>query len=120
MRLQQLIRKSRTKKSRNKSSYLGFAPQVRGSCAKVFIITPRKPNSALRKVTRVKLSTGKYAVAFIPGEKHNLQQHSSVLLRGGNVKDLPGVKIKVIRGVLDCQGVVGRISSRSKYGVKKA
>ena len=95
------------------------SPFKRGICLKVFTITPKKPNSALRKVARVRLSTGKEVTAYIPGEGHNLQEHSMVLLRGGRVKDLPGVSYHVVRGVLDTGGVEGRKRERSKYGTKK-
>jgi len=95
-------------------------PQIRGVCLKVFTRTPKKPNSALRKVARVQLTSGLFVTAHIPGEGHNLQEYSVVLLQGGRVKDLPGVQYKIIRGVLDTQGVEGRKKSRSKYGVKKA
>ncbi|KAL3895290.1 MAG: hypothetical protein SGCHY_004792 [Lobulomycetales sp.] len=91
----------------------------RGVCLKLFAVKPRKPNSAQRKCARVRLTTGKVVVAYIPGEGHNLQEHSVVLVRGGRLTDCPGVRYKVIRGALDCQGVIGRMSSRSKYGSKK-
>ncbi|KAL7417556.1 ribosomal protein S12/S23-domain-containing protein [Mrakia frigida] len=94
-------------------------PQKKGVCVRVFTAKPKKPNSAVRKVCRVKISTGKFVMAYIPGEGHNLQEHSVVLLRGGRTQDLPGVKYKVIRGAQDCAGVVGRTKSRSKYGAKK-
>ncbi len=96
------------------------APQKRGVCIKVFTTTPKKPNSAQRKVARVRLTNGLETTAYIPGEGHNLQEHSVVLLRGGRVKDLPGVRYHIIRGKLDCQGVKGRKQSRSCYGTKKA
>ena len=95
------------------------SPFKRGICIKVFTVTPKKPNSALRKVARVKLSNGKEVTAYIPGEGHNLQEHSIVLLRGGRVRDLPGVRYHVIRGTLDTMGVEGRRRSRSKYGAKR-
>lgn len=96
-----------------------FSPQKRGVCIKVFTTTPKKPNSALRKVARVRLTNGMEVTAYIPGEGHNLQEHSVVLIRGGRVKDLPGVRYHVIRGVLDAGGVEGRKQERSKYGTKK-
>jgi len=96
-----------------------FSPFKRGICTKVFTVTPKKPNSALRKVARVKLSNGKEVTAYIPGEGHNLQEHSMVLIRGGRVKDLPGVRYHIVRGVLDTGGVEGRKQGRSKYGTKK-
>lgn len=116
MRIQQLLRKPRKK---HKKQIENMPPQVKGVCYKVFTISPRKPNSAVRKVAKVLLSTKKIITAYIVGEGHNLQEHSIVLVRGGRTKDLPGVKYKVIRGVYDCQGVQGRKTSRSKYGVKK-
>jgi len=96
-----------------------FSPYKRGICTKVFTVTPKKPNSALRKVARVKLSNGKEVTAYIPGEGHNLQEHSIVLIRGGRVRDLPGVRYHIIRGMLDTAGVEGRQQARSKYGAKK-
>ncbi|KAJ3016983.1 hypothetical protein HKX48_003776 [Thoreauomyces humboldtii] len=111
------IRKDRITKPA--SPALDGCPQRRGVCLKVFTVKPRKPNSAQRKVCRVRLTTGKVVVAYIPGEGHNLQEHSVVLVRGGRVSDCPGVKYKVVRGALDCQGVVNRNKSRSKYGTKK-
>jgi len=104
---------------KNKPSYYP-APFKRGICVKVFTTTPKKPNSALRKVARVKLSNGMEVTAYIPGEGHNLQEHSVVLIRGGRVKDLPGVRYHVVRGILDTAGVEGRKQERSKYGAKKA
>ena len=116
----QLLRKKRTRpKNRNKVPALEHSPQKRGVCLKVYTTTPKKPNSALRKVARVRLSNGHEVISYIPGEGHNLQEHSVVLVRGGRVKDLPGVKYKVIRGILDLQGVKGRKQGRSKYGTKK-
>ena len=94
-------------------------PQVRGVCLKVYTTTPKKPNSALRKVARVKLSNGNEVIAYIPGEGHNLQEHSVVMIRGGRVKDLPGVRYHIIRGSLDTQGVKNRKQARSRYGVKR-
>lgn len=106
-------------KEKSKSPALKSSPQARGVCTRVFTVTPKKPNSALRKVARVKLSTGYEVSAYIPGEGHNLQEHSVVLIRGGKVKDLPGVKYHVVRGALDCAGVEGRKQSRSLYGTKR-
>ena len=118
--INQLIRKGR-KKQLKKSNVpaLNKSPQKRGVCTRVYTTTPKKPNSALRKVARVRLSNGFEVNAYIPGEGHNLQEHSIVLIEGGRVKDLPGVKYHVIRGVLDPAGVEGRRSSRSRYGAKK-
>jgi small subunit ribosomal protein S12 len=107
------------KKSRKKTPALNGSPQRLGVCLRVFTRTPKKPNSALRKVAKVRLTTSSDVSAYIPGEGHNLQEHSVVLIRGGRVKDLPGVKYHVIRGVLDSQGVLPRRQSRSKYGTKK-
>ncbi len=116
----QLLRKPRIpKKKKSKSPALMSCPQRRGVCIQVRTMTPKKPNSALRKVARVRLTTGKEVTAYIPGEGHNLQEHSIVLVRGGRVKDLPGVKYHIVRGTLDTQGVVDRKKSRSKYGTKK-
>lgn len=106
-------------KSKSKSPALKGAPQARGVCTRVFTTTPKKPNSALRKVARVKLSTGIEVTAYIPGEGHNLQEHSMVLVRGGRVKDLPGVKYHIVRGALDSAGVEKRRQSRSLYGAKR-
>ena len=118
--INQLVRKGRSAvKKRNKVPALDKSPQKRGVCTRVYTTTPKKPNSALRKVARVKLTNGQEVSAYIPGEGHNLQEHSVVLLRGGRTKDLPGVKYKVIRGVYDTQGVKGRKQARSKYGTKK-
>lgn len=118
--INQLIRSSRKSYSRRtKSPALAGCPQRRGVCVRVYTVTPKKPNSALRKVARVKLTTGKEITAYIPGEGHNLQEHSVVLVRGGRVKDLPGVKYHVIRGTLDTSGVEGRSQGRSLYGAKK-
>ncbi|OMH82800.1 30S ribosomal protein S12 [Zancudomyces culisetae] len=110
-------RKPKPKKTR--SPALDKCPQKRGVCTKVYTMKPKKPNSAVRKVARVRLSNGKNIIAYIPGEGHNLQEHSVVLVRGGRVPDLPGVMYHVVRGALDCQGVQGRTASRSKYGAKK-
>ena len=116
----QLVKKSRIKQqSKSKSPALLNSPQRRGVCARVFTTTPKKPNSALRKVARVKLSTGFEVNSYIPGIGHNLQEHSVVLIRGGKVKDLPGVRYHIVRGVLDTQGVENRKRSRSKYGSKR-
>ena len=105
--------------NRSKSPALQECPQRRGVCTRVFTTTPKKPNSALRKVARVRLSNHMEVNAYIPGEGHNLQEHSIVLIRGGRVKDVPGVRYHIIRGALDTQGVSGRNRSRSKYGVKR-
>ncbi len=118
--IQQLVRKGRTSKvGTSKTPALKGSPQRRGVCTRVYTTTPKKPNSALRKVARVRLSTGVEVTAYIPGVGHNLQEHSIVLVRGGRVKDLPGVRYKVIRGALDTQGVKGRKQARSRYGAKK-
>jgi len=132
--IHQLIKKGRkkTKKTEKKSRALKFgfnvlknrpikylSPLKRGVCVKISTVTPKKPNSALRKVARVRLSNGKEVTAYIPGEGHNLQEHSIILIRGGRVKDLPGVRYHVVRGVLDTGGVEGRKRQRSKYGTKK-
>src|ERR1700737_2024804 len=118
--IQQLVRKERTpKKKRSKSPALHQCPQRRGVCLQVKTKTPKKPNSALRKVAWVRLSTGQEVIAYIPGEGHNLQEHSIVLVRGGRVKDLPGVRYHIVRGTLDSLGVDGRRRSRSKYGAKR-
>jgi len=118
--IQQLVRKGRKSKTRKVSTpALKGAPQRRGVCTRVYTTTPKKPNSALRKVARVRLSSGIEVTAYIPGEGHNLQEHSIVLVRGGRVKDLPGVRYKVIRGALDAAGVSDRRQSRSRYGSKK-
>ena len=116
----QLIRKPRKKRSKKSpSAALKGAPQKKGVCRIVKTVTPKKPNSALRKVTRVRLSSGQEVNAYIPGEGHNLQEHAVVLVRGGRVRDLPGVKYHVIRGTLDCEGVGERAQGRSKYGTKR-
>lgn len=118
--VQQLVRHSRTKiVSITKSPALKACPQRRGICTRVYTTTPKKPNSAIRKVARVKLTSGFEVTAYIPGEKHSLQEHSIVLIRGGRVKDLPGVRYKIIRGALDCTGVKDRKQGRSKYGARK-
>ena len=118
--IQQLVRKGRKKlKSKSKSPALDSCPQKRGVCTRVYTTTPKKPNSAMRKVARVRLSHGKEVNAYIPGEGHNLQEHSIVLIRGGRVKDLPGVRYHVIRGTLDTGGVDDSTQRRSKYGAKR-
>ena len=104
---------------KSKSPVLETCPQKRGVCLIVKTMTPKKPNSALRKIARVRLSNGRETTVYIPGEGHNLQEHSIVLVRGGRVRDLPGVRYHVVRGTLDCQGVEGRKKSRSKYGTKR-
>ncbi len=117
--INQLVRKGRQRvKKRSKSPDLEQCPQKRGVCLQVMTRTPKKPNSALRKVARVRLSNGREITAYIPGEGHNLQEHSIVLVRGGRVRDLPGVKYHIIRGTLDAAGVDGRKRGRSKYGAK--
>ena len=116
----QLLRKKRVRpKTRNKVPALEKSPQKRGVCLKVYTTTPKKPNSALRKVARVRLSNGFEVTAYIPGEGHNLQEHSVVMIRGGRVKDLPGVRYHILRGNLDTQGVANRKKRRSLYGTKK-
>jgi len=118
--ISQLIRKGRKKIIRKVSTpALTGSPQKRGVCTRVYTSTPKKPNSALRKVARVRLTSGFEVTAYIPGEGHNLQEHSIVLIRGGRVKDLPGVRYHIIRGTLDTSGVADRRQSRSKYGAKK-
>ena len=119
--INQLIKRSRLKqKVRSKVPALERSPQKRGVCTKVYTTTPKKPNSALRKVARVRLSNGHEVTSYIPGEGHNLQEHSVVLIRGGRVKDLPGVRYHILRGNLDTQGVTARKQQRSKYGAKKS
>jgi small subunit ribosomal protein S12 len=119
--IQQLIRYQRKKKLKvKKTPALKLCPQRRGICTRVYTTTPKKPNSAIRKVARVKLTTGFEITAYIPGEGHSLQEHSIVLVRGGRVKDLPGVRYKIIRGALDTTGVKNRKQARSKYGARKA
>jgi len=116
----QLMRKARVlKKRKGKSPALTRCPQRRGVCMQVRTMTPKKPNSALRKVARIRLTNREEVTAYIPGEGHNLQEHSIVLVRGGRVKDLPGVRYHIVRGTLDCQGVQNRRRSRSKYGAKR-
>ncbi|GAA4523103.1 30S ribosomal protein S12 [Brachybacterium sp. AOP42-C2-15] len=118
--IQQLVRKGRDgRSSSSKTPALQGSPQRRGVCTRVYTQTPKKPNSALRKIARVRLSTGIEVSAYIPGEGHNLQEHSIVLVRGGRVKDLPGVRYKIVRGALDTQSVKGRQQARSLYGAKK-
>jgi len=118
--INQLIAKGRKPKpKRNKVPALTHCPQKRGVCTRVYTTTPKKPNSALRKVAKVRLTNGYEVVSYIPGEGHNLQEHSVVLLRGGRVKDLPGVRYHIIRGTLDSVGVQGRKQGRSKYGAKR-
>lgn len=118
--VQQLVRQGRKPKPKKiRTVGLAGSPQRRGVCTRVYTVTPRKPNSALRKVARVRLSSMMEVTAYIPGEGHNLQEHSIVLVRGGRVKDLPGVRYKVIRGALDASGVNGRKQARSRYGTKK-
>ena len=133
--INQLVRKGRKKTAKkDKTPALGFtynalknrvssgksSPQKRGVCVQVKTTTPKKPNSALRKIARVRLTNGKEVTAYIPGIDHNLQEHSTVIIRGGRVRDLPGVRYHIVRGVLDCAGVAGRKQGRSKYGAKKA
>ena len=118
--INQLVRKGRSQEARrSKSPVLESCPFKRGVCTQVKTMTPKKPNSALRKIARVRLSSGTEVTAYIPGEGHNLQEHSIVLVRGGRVRDLPGVRYHIIRGVLDSQGVQDRKQARSKYGAKK-
>jgi small subunit ribosomal protein S12 len=118
--LSQLVRKGRKViKKKSKSAALVNCPQRRGVCTRVYTTTPKKPNSALRKVARVRLTSGFEVTAYIPGEGHNLQEHSIVYVRGGRVKDLPGVRYHIVRGAADTQGVEGRNQGRSKYGTKK-
>jgi small subunit ribosomal protein S12 len=118
--LNQLVRKGRAKVARNTSApALRGCPQKRGFCTRVYTATPKKPNSALRKVARVRLTNNVEVTAYIPGEGHNLQEHSIVLIRGGRVKDLPGVRYHIVRGTLDASGVENRNKSRSKYGTKR-
>jgi small subunit ribosomal protein S12 len=118
--IQQLVRNGRSSpKTRTKSPALKGAPQRRGTCTRVYTVTPKKPNSALRKVARVRLSSGMEVTAYIPGVGHNLQEHSIVLVRAGRVRDLPGVRYKIIRGTLDTAGVKDRKKARSRYGAKK-
>jgi len=118
--IQQLVRKGRKViKTPSKSKALDSSPQRRGVCTRVYTTTPKKPNSALRKVAKVRLTNGKEVIAYIPGEGHNLQEHSIVLIRGGRIKDLPGVRYHIVRGSLDTAGVSDRKQGRSKYGTKR-
>ena len=118
--INQLIRKPRkSKEARNKVPAMEGCPQKRGVCTRVTTMTPKKPNSALRKVARIRLTNGYEVTGYIPGEGHNLQEHSVVMIRGGRVKDLPGVRYHIVRGTLDTQGVKDRKKSRSKYGTKR-
>ncbi len=118
--IQQLVRKGRKViKSTSKSRALESCPQRRGVCTRVYTTTPKKPNSAMRKVAKVRLTNGYEVICYIPGEKHNLQEHSIVLVRGGRVKDLPGVRYTIVRGALDTAGVENRKQGRSKYGTKR-
>ena len=118
--INQLVRKGRKRAEvKSKTPALKGNPQTRGVCTRVYTTTPKKPNSALRKVARVRLVNGMEVTAYIPGEGHNLQEHSMVLLRGGRVRDLPGVRYKIIRATLDCAAVDGRMQARSRYGAKK-
>ncbi len=118
--INQLVRKGRTKATaKSKSPALDSCPQRRGVCTQVMTRTPKKPNSALRKVAKIRLTNGQEIIAYIPGEGHNLQEHSIVLVRGGRVKDLPGVRYHIVRGALDSLGVDGRRNGRSKYGAKR-
>jgi small subunit ribosomal protein S12 len=118
--INQLLRKGRKKvQTKSKVPALGNSPQKRGVCTRVYTTTPKKPNSALRKVAKVRLTNGYEVISYIGGEGHNLQEHSVVLIRGGRVKDLPGVRYHIIRGTLDTQGVTGRRQRRSKYGAKR-
>jgi len=118
--ISQLVRKGRSsQKRKSKSPALENSPLKRGVCTRVYTVTPKKPNSALRKVARIRLTNGQDITGYIPGEGHNLQEHSVVLVRGGRVKDLPGVRYHIVRGTLDTAGVDGRKRSRSKYGTKK-
>ena len=118
--IQQLVRNGRVRlEDKSKSPALAACPQRRGVCTRVYTTTPKKPNSALRKIARVRLTNGYEVTAYIPGVGHSLQEHSVVMIRGGRVKDLPGVRYHIIRGTLDAQGVQGRMQSRSKYGAKR-
>ncbi len=118
--INQLVRKGREKvRHKTTSPALKSCPQKRGVCVRVYTVTPKKPNSALRKVARVRMSNGQEVTCYIPGEGHNLQEHSIVMIRGGRVKDLPGVRYHIIRGTLDTAGVQNRRQSRSKYGLKR-
>lgn len=118
--LKQLLKKPRNNTKKLKNFVLSLAPQKKAVCVRVYTTSPKKPNSAERKVAKVRIANKKYVIGYIPGEKHNLQEHSVVLLRGGRVKDLPGVHYQFVRGVYDLQSVQNRFKSRSKYGCKKA
>jgi small subunit ribosomal protein S12 len=118
--INQLVRKGRKQViTKSKSRALEGCPQKRGVCTRVYTTTPKKPNSALRKVAKVRLTNGQEVICYIPGEGHNLQEHSIVLVRGGRVKDLPGVRYTIVRGALDTAGVEGRLQARSRYGAKR-
>lgn len=118
--INQLVRKGRKRKvEKTNSPALEKCPQKRGVCTRVYTSTPKKPNSALRKVARVRLTNKMEVTAYIPGEGHNLQEHSIVMIRGGRIKDIPGVRYHIVRGIMDTSGVAGRTNSRSKYGTKK-
>src|SRR5690554_6868586 len=120
LKIQQLVRSGRTRLTKKSISMsLDSSPQRRGVCTRVYTTTPKKPNSAMRKVARVRLTDGEEVNAYIPGEGHNLQEHSIVLVRGGRVKDLPGVRYHIVRGAMDTAGVSGRTQRRSKYGAKR-
>lgn len=118
--LKQLLKKPRKKTKKQQNFVLSSSPQKKAVCVRVYTTSPKKPNSAERKVAKVRISKNRYVIGYIPGEKHNLQEHSVVLLRGGRVKDLPGVHYQFVRGVYDLQSVQNRFNSRSKYGCKKA
>lgn len=118
--LKQLLKKPRNSIKKLKNFILSSSPQKKAVCVRVYTTNPKKPNSAERKVAKVRVSNNKYVIGYIPGEKHNLQEHSVVLLRGGRIKDLPGVRYQFVRGVYDLQSVQNRFKSRSKYGCKKA
>ena len=118
--IKQLLKQKRKNSKKTKNSVLNMCPQKKGVCIKVYTTSPKKPNSAERKIAKIRLSNNKYIIGYIPGERHNLQEHSVVLVRGGRVKDLPGVRYQFIRGVYDLQCVQNRFKSRSKYGCKKA
>lgn len=120
MTLNQIIKNKKKKQIKSKSRALIGNPQKKAVCIRVFVRSPKKPNSALRKVAKVEISNGRVVIAYIPGEGHNLQEHSTVLLKGGRTKDLPGVQYKILRGCFDCSAVVKRKNSRSKYGTKRA
>nr|YP_009502219.1 ribosomal protein S12 [Porolithon onkodes]ASB29821.1 ribosomal protein S12 [Porolithon onkodes] len=117
--IKQLLKNSRNKTKRSRKSVLNRCPQKKGVCVKVYTTSPKKPNSAERKVAKIRLTNNKFIIGYVPGERHNLQEHSIVLIRGGRVKDLPGVHYQFIRGVYDLQPVQNRCKARSKYGCKK-